>query len=183
MIRATSSCNRRAMSVRDLARLLLRLLGATAFASACACLLASHLIWNWTPSLPLGLYWLSRGPQAPTALSGALIAFPVPADVRDLVRERRYLPPGALLVKRVVATPGDRVCTGGGTLTVNGQSLGAIRTEDTAGRPLPHDEGCGPLPEGSVYVASHYAKSFDSRTFGPVRTSDIRGTVTPLWTF
>ncbi|MGD0680273.1 MAG: S26 family signal peptidase [Polyangiaceae bacterium] len=180
---ATSSRRGRTMSATDLSRLLLRLLGATAFASASACLLGSHLIWNWTPSLPLGLYWLSRGAPPPAALPGALVAFPVPGGVRDLVRQRRYLPPGAMLVKRVVAMPGDRVCAEGTTLTVNGDPLGTILTQDSAGQPLPHDEGCGPLPEGSVYVASHFAKSFDSRTFGPVRTSDIRGTVTPLWTY
>jgi type IV secretory pathway protease TraF len=39
------------------------------------------------------------------------------------------------------------------------------------------------VSEGLVFVASHYATSFDSRTFGPVTLSDIRGTVTPLWTY
>ncbi len=62
----------------------------------------------------------------------------------------------------------DDVCTDGGTLTVNGAPLGAVATEDTRGRPLPHDERCGPLPDGDVFVASHSPTSFDSRTFGPV---------------
>jgi conjugative transfer signal peptidase TraF len=146
-------------------------------------MLAWHLVWNWTPSLPLGLYWLSRGASP---ARGKLVAFPVPGSVQDLVRDRRYLPPGAMLIKAVVATPGDRVCTEGETFRVNDQPLaggGQILTEDTAGRPLPHYEGCGPVPEGWFYVASHYATSFDSRTFGPVSASDIRGTVTPLWTY
>ena len=177
----SSPCRPRlVMSALDLSRLHLRLLGAAALASAFACLLAWHLIWNWTPSLPLGLYWLSRGaPPTP----GALVAFAVPAAVRDLVRDRHYLPSGAMLIKHVVATPGDRVCTDAGTFTINGQALGPILTEDTAGRALPHYEGCGPVPEGLLYVASHHAKSFDSRTFGPVPMADIRGTVTPLWTY
>jgi conjugative transfer signal peptidase TraF len=170
----------RSLTARDLSRLQFRIFGATALASALACLLASRLVWNWTPSLPLGLYWLSRGAKpAP----GALAAFPVPAHVRDLVRERRYLPRGAFLVKPVVAVPGDFVCNGGGTLTVHGQPLGRVPTEDSAGRALPHFEGCGPLADGELFVASHYDKSFDSRTFGPVLTRDIRGTVTPLWTY
>jgi conjugative transfer signal peptidase TraF len=170
----------RAMTARHLSRLYVVLFGATALASALMCLLASHLIWNWTPSLPRGLYWLSRG-AAPSP--GRLVAFPVPADVRDLVALRRYLPPGAMLVKPVVAARGDRVCTEGGALTVNGAPLGTILTQDTAGRPLPHYEGCGALPDGQLFVASHYAKSFDSRTFGPIAAQDIRGTVTPLWTY
>ena len=170
----------RSMTARALSRLQVGIVGATALASALACLLASRLVWNWTPSLPLGLYWLSRGaPASP----GTLAAFPVPAGVRDLVRERRYLPPGAFLVKPVVAAPGDRVCSDGGMLTVNGQPLGRVLTEDSAGRALPHYAGCGPLADGELFVASHYDKSFDSRTFGPVLARDIRGTVTPLWTY
>jgi conjugative transfer signal peptidase TraF len=168
------------MTARHLSRFYLLAFGAAALASALACLLASHLIWNWTPSLPRGLYWLSRG-AVPSP--GRLVAFPVPADVREMVALRRYLPPGAMLVKPVVAASGDRVCTDGGALTVNGAPLGAILTEDTAGRPLPHYEGCGSVPDGQLFVASRYAKSFDSRTFGPIATQDVRGTVTPLWTY
>jgi conjugative transfer signal peptidase TraF len=171
---------RRTMTARALAGLYVRLSVVTAGLSGLACILASHLLWNWTPSLPRGLYWLSRG--SPARL-GALVAFPVPDGVRELVEERRYLPPGALLVKPVVAMDSDRVCTAGGVLTVNGAPLGAVLTQDTAGRPLPHDEGCGRVPDGLVYVASHYAKSFDSRTFGPGPSSEIQGTVTPLWTY
>lgn len=170
----------RTMTARELARLHMTLFGATALATALACLLASRLIVNRTPSLPLGLYWLSHG-GAPAR--GTLVAFPVPADVRDLVRERGYLPPGAFLVKPVVAMPGDRVCTEGRVLTVNREVIGTILLSDSAGRPLPHHEGCGPLPEGRLFVASPYEKSFDSRTFGPIAASDVRGKVTPLWTF
>ena len=170
------------MTVRELERLLVRAALATAFVCALACILGAHLLWNWTPSLPLGLYWLSPGYRRQVRV-GTLVAFPVPAQVRALVTERKYLPPGALLVKPVVAAAADSVCTDGGTLTVNGAPLGAIRTADTRGRPLPRDERCGPLPQGQVFVASHLPTSFDSRTFGPVPLSDLRGTVTPLWTY
>ena len=170
----------RVATARALALWLSALLAAAALLSALACRLASHLLWNWTPSLPLGLYWLS--PDRPIAV-GTLVALPVPRDVQELVRERKYLPPGAVLIKPVVALSGDHVCTDGGTLVVNGSVLGAVPTEDSAKRPLPHANGCGPLSEGQVFLASHYPKSFDSRTFGPVSLDQIRGTVTPLWTY
>ena len=120
------------MPARELSRLHLGLFAATAAAASLACILASHLIWNWTPSLPLGLYWLSRGGAPGRA---ALVAFPVPAHVRALVADRRYLPPRAMLIKPVVAVAGDRVCTERRTFTVNGERLGPIATEDSAGRP------------------------------------------------
>ncbi len=170
----------RSMTVGAVEGLLVRAALATAGVSALACLVGSHLLWNWTPSLPLGLYWVSPDAKADV---GALVAFPVPGSVRALVRERRYLPPGAVLVKPIVAAADDDVCTDGGTLTVNGAPLGAVATEDTRGRPLPHDTRCGPLPGGVVFVASHLPTSFDSRTFGPVPLSELRGTVTPLWTY
>jgi conjugative transfer signal peptidase TraF len=165
---------------RALALRLSASLAVAALLSVLACTVASHLLWNWTPSLPLGLYWLSPG--RPIAV-GTLVAFPVPQRVQELVRERKYLPPRALLIKPIVAFSGDRVCTDGGTLVVNGSVLGRIPTEDTAQRPLPHANGCGPLSEGQVFLASRYPKSFDSRTFGPVSLTQIRGTVTPLWTY
>jgi conjugative transfer signal peptidase TraF len=170
----------RSMTVGELESLLVRTGLATACVSALACLAGSHLLWNWTPSLPLGLYWVSSDAKADV---GALVAFPVPGSVRALVRERRYLPPGALLVKPIVAAADDDVCTDEGTLTVNGTPLGGIATADTRGRPLPRDTRCGPLLAGAVFVASHLPTSFDSRTFGPVPLSELRGTVTPLWTY
>lgn len=170
----------RPMNVLELSRLHLVLLGATALAAALACILASHLIWNATPSMPLGLYWLSPG--APPD-KGLLVAFPIPPSVRALVAARHYLPARALLLKRVVASEGDEVCAQGGVLSIEGAPLGAILTEDSAGRPLPRYDGCGPLPAGLLFVASPHPKSFDSRTFGPIPTAAVRGTVTPLWTF
>jgi conjugative transfer signal peptidase TraF len=180
--RSTRTSRAPSVTVRRIERSLFAAAAATVLASAVACLAGAHLLWNWTPSLPLGLYWVSPASSGRVKV-GALVAFPVPAHVRALVLERRYLPPGALLVKPVVATAADRVCTDGGTLTVNGAPLGAIATEDTQGRPLPSDQRCGPLSEGEVFVASHFATSFDSRTFGPVPLANIRGTVMPLWTY
>jgi conjugative transfer signal peptidase TraF len=168
------------MNTAELAALFVRLLVATAFFSSVACILGAHLIWNWTPSLPRGLYWLSRGARP---VVGHLVAFPVPAPVEWLVHERRYLPPGAMLVKPVVAMAGDRVCTENGVLSVERTTVGRVLTEDSAGRPLPHYDGCGSLEDGQLFVASHYAKSFDSRTFGPIAARDVQGTVTPLWTY
>ena len=169
----------RIRTARELSRSCIRAFGLTALTSALACVFFSHCIWNWTPSLPLGLYWLSPG----VGKRAELVAFPVPDSVRALVAERHYLPCRALLIKPIVAQAGDDVCTDGGTLTVNEEPVGAIAARDSAGRPLPHPDFCGSVPEGLLYVASHHPRSFDSRTFGPIAVRDVRGTVTPIWTY
>ncbi|HXX67204.1 MAG TPA: conjugative transfer signal peptidase TraF [Polyangiaceae bacterium] len=163
----------------DLPRFYARVLGTTILLSVATSLLARHLIVNCTESMPLGLYWLSRGSRP---RSGDLVAFPVPSDVASLVRARRYLPDGALLLKQVVAVPGDRVCTDGDVLSINDVPFGPIAAHDSEGRVLPHPTACGVVRRGQIYVASRDRRSFDSRSFGPVRMSDIRGTVTPVWT-
>src|ERR1019366_5182820 len=112
----TDALEHRAVTAQRIERSLLGAAGATVLASTLACLVGAHLLWNWTPSLPLGLYWVSALPSGGSGRVkvGALVAFPVPGRVRALVLERRYLPPGALLVKPVVAMRPDRVCTDGG---------------------------------------------------------------------
>jgi len=162
------------------ARTVLGLLAACALTTALACIVASHLIWNRTPSLPLGVYVRSPGVRVE---EGVLVALRVPGAVRLLVHERRYLPDGSLLIKPVAAVAGDHVCVHRGMLYINGEPFGAILTRDSEGRELPVYQGCGVLPEGQVFLASHHPRSFDSRSFGPVDVHALQGTVTPLWTY
>ena len=162
------------------ARTVLGLLTVCAFTSALACMLASHLIWNRTASLPLGLYYRSSETRP---YEGGLVALRVPPTVRPLVHERRYLPDGSLIIKPVAAVAGDVVCTRRGILYINGEPFGRILARDSAGRELPAYEGCGALAEGQVFLASHHPASFDSRSFGPVDIHALQGTVTPLWTY
>jgi conjugative transfer signal peptidase TraF len=161
-------------------RVVLLLLGVSGATSALACALASHLLWNRTASLPVGLYWVGR----PTCFErGDLVVFPVPPAVRALVHARGYLPDGYVLLKPVVAVAGDRVCAEGGVAFVGGAPFGPVLATDSEGRALPHDALCGDVPPGRLYVASHHPQSFDSRTFGPIDAATVRGKATPLWTY
>jgi|HubBroStandDraft_1064217.scaffolds.fasta_scaffold01951_11 type IV secretory pathway protease TraF len=80
-------------------------------------------------------------------------------------------------------TAGDRVCTDAGGLTVNGLGLGPIRQTDLAGRPLPQVDICDPIANGQLHAAGADPRSFDSRAFGPIRSIDVQGTVTPPWIY
>jgi conjugative transfer signal peptidase TraF len=148
-------------------------------ACAVAVLAARRFVWNLTPSVPPGLYLRRVG--APITV-GSTVVLPVPPRVRELVRERHYLPPGATLMKHVVALPGDHVCLDGDTYLVNGRALARVRRVDSRGRPLPLYRFCGEVPPGRAFVATAEPLSFDSRYFGPVDLSTL-AVVTPLWTY
>ncbi len=159
---------------------LYKLLALYAVACSIGCIVGSSLVWNATASLPLGLYWKTLGP---TSRRDDLVALRIPGPVQRLVHDRRYLPDDAWLVKPIAAAPGDTACIRDGTLFVNERPFGAVLTEDHKGRPLPHDDFCGVVPAGKVYLASAHPGSFDSRSFGPVSVSDLQSKVVPLWTY
>lgn len=141
-------------------------------------LVASRLTRNYTPSLPLGLYWLRPGP--PVA-RGDIVDLPIPRPAHDLI-VGRYLPSGFHLLKRVVALEGDHVCLSGGRYRVNGEAISTIAGRDSLGRPLPVFRFCGPVPRGMAFVATSTPTSLDSRYFGPVPL-DTLTVARPLWIF
>lgn len=124
---------------------------------------------NESASLPRGLYL--RIPAAP-ALGQVVAVMPPPAA-------RSYLAalgarPDARLLKRVAATPGERVCRKGQAMTWP-RGVRLARSRDRRGRPLPAWTGCRRLAAGEVLVLGDTAASFDSRYFGPVPSSAIQG--------
>ena len=99
---------------------------------------APVLLWNASPSVPIGLYRLTSRPSQTAAL--AVIRLPEP--LRILAETRGYLRKGALLIKPVAAGAGDTVCRHGPLVTVNGRIVARARTLDAVGRPLPAWSGC-----------------------------------------
>ena len=97
---------------------------------------------------------------------------------QDVVALRRG---EVLLVKRVVATAGDRVAIRDGRLVVNGER---VREPWSAPR-LIDSTYFGPVdvPEGSVFVlGDNRSESIDSRDFGPVPVRQLEGrVVASLW--
>jgi conjugative transfer signal peptidase TraF len=154
-----------------------------AFAIAAGAIVASSaagslFLWNLSPSLPRGLYRTERGRAA--AL-GATVAFEPPSAAVALIVERGYLPRGALLLKMVVALPGDHVCIGD-AFRVNGRLIGSVPTGDSSGRTLKPYRFCGSVSPGCAFVATPASHSFDSRYFGPLPLHSLIP-VRPVWTF
>lgn len=169
---------------RDRARRRLALRGV-AVASACLGLLATviapplpRLIWNASGSMPVGLYRVIPG--AAVQLGDIAIAWAPPA-VRGLAANRRYLPAGVPLVKRVAAIGGSRVCWRGTALTIDGRLAARRLVVDRRGRLLPWRDGCETLREGDVLLLAPAGGSFDGRYFGPTVYADLVGKAVRLW--
>jgi conjugative transfer signal peptidase TraF len=147
---------------------------------------------NLTGSLPVGLYAVVATHEAPTR--GALVLVCLSRAVADFARDRGYVPRGGLcpggvmpVGKPVFAVPGDTVTVTAdglfldGTLASNSRPLSA----DRRGRPLAGvRNGRYVVGPAELWVVSQYsASSFDSRYFGPVPLSSVRGRVRVLWTW
>jgi conjugative transfer signal peptidase TraF len=144
------------------------------------------LRYNTSGSLPRGLYRLTDAPPRPFDL---VLVCP-PAAAAALARERGYLRrgrcPGGVrpLGKLLLAGPGDEVEVSAAGLSLAGRRAPASQAlaTDAAGRPLPAiPRGLYPLARGAAWVYAPHPRSFDSRYFGPVSATALRGTLTPLW--
>jgi conjugative transfer signal peptidase TraF len=162
----------------------------TALALAAGAILAARagVGLNLSGSAPRGLYRLVGG--APTR--DALVVACLPPDVAAFGLARGYLGVGTCsggawpVLKRVGAVPGDEVVVERSGMTVNGAPivLQPIADVDHAGWPLPH------LPFGRRRVAQDElwlvglsdSRSWDSRYFGPVPVTGVRGVARPLLT-
>ena len=171
------SCCRISSRVRLRARPLVCAIGAATLMIVAAVLVASRLTRNYTPSLPLGVYWLRPG--LPVA-RGEIVDLAIPRPAHDLI-VGRYLPSGFHLLKRVVALEGDHVCLSNDRYWVNGAAISTIAARDSMGRAVPVFRFCGQVPPGMAFVATAAPSSLDSRYFGPVPTGALT-VARPLWT-
>ncbi|MBI1684275.1 S26 family signal peptidase [Caulobacter hibisci] len=133
---------------------------------------APPLLLNTSASEPVGLYL--HQDQVPRV--GRVIAFRPPPAAWPYVAAAMPARARGGILKTIGAGEGDRVCTRGGRLAVNGRDVAPIASRDSRGRSLPHWEGCRALGAGEYFVVStRIPNSFDSRYYGPVRRQDVIG--------
>jgi conjugative transfer signal peptidase TraF len=163
-----------------LATLLTTLGVAVIVVSTIAAKPAPVYIWNASESVPIGLYRLR--PADRVAVS-QLVAVQSPEPLATFLADRRYLPRGIPLLKRVLALPGQTVCRDQLVVTVDKIEMGAAREHDSRGHPLPIWQGCHVIADDEVFLMNwRSADSLDGRYFGVLPTSSIIGTAEPLWT-
>lgn len=133
-----------------------------------------HVVWNASPSVPLGLYGIiHRRPDM-----GELALVRLPEAIAQLADQHGYLPRSALLIKPVAATAGDHVCRFGAEIFVRGDLLARTVTESA---PLSVWQGCRTLEGGELFLLADHPASFDSRYFGPLHARHVVGTAILLW--
>ncbi len=138
-----------------------------------------RLVWNASPSAPVGLWRIDPG--APIAV-GDMVLAQAPDAARRLAAARGYLPQTVPLVKAVAAAEGDSVCAEGAWMFVGATRVAHRLRHDAQGRPLPWWRGCRRLARGEYLLISPAETAFDSRYFGPVEASAVIGRARPLWT-
>lgn len=142
-----------------------------------------RVIYNPSDSVAVGWYRVDphpRGRAEPHV--GSLVLVPLPADAAVLAAWRRYLPLGTPLLKPVAAVAPQRVCVTGGIVRIDGRPVSVALHADGMGRPLHAWSQCRRLRPGELFLLSTTnPASFDSRYFGPVRTSTVLGIAHPVW--
>ncbi|MDP3736404.1 MAG: S26 family signal peptidase [Hyphomonadaceae bacterium] len=133
------------------------------------------LVWNYTASVPVGLYWIADAQPS----RGAIVAIQPRADLAATLETIRH-PLNRLLLKPLAATSGDRVCRNGEAVTINGAIAAKARLHSSGGSILPVWSGCHTLAGDQIVVISDHPNSFDSRYFGPVNQRQVVGVAHPL---
>ncbi|GAB1715788.1 MAG: peptidase S26 [Nitrobacter sp.] len=143
-------------------------------------LMPVKLIWNASPSAPIGFYAIDFG--GPFEVTD-LVAIDAPEPLATFLDERGYLPKGVPLLKRVLAVSGQTVCRIGHVITVDGVIAGAALERDRIGRDLPDWQGCQRIHTGKIFLMNWQVRdSLDGRYFGLISTDQIIGRAVPLWT-
>lgn len=144
---------------------------------------------NTTASVPLGL-WLER-PASHALSRGDYVAIcPTDTPVFRIARDRDYIEAGwcaggyEVMFKPIAAVAGDVVQVSPDGIEVNGVAIAnsAALTQDSKHQQLAAVRaGTYVVPAGWLWLVSSYNnRSFDSRYFGPLPATQVRGLVSPL---
>lgn len=152
--------------------------GVALVATSATQIVPKRLVWNASPSVPTGLYWIEDG----LPKHGDVVLVELLDPYRTIADQRSYLPKNLPALKRVRALSGDDVCRFGRRISINGVTVSVAQLHDNLGLKLPEWSGCRTLKSNEVFLLTDHPKSFDGRYFGPVDRSAITGIAHPLWT-
>lgn len=141
-------------------------------------ILPKRLIWNASPSVPIGLYWVKYD----TPKLGDIVLVGLTEQFKTLADERGYLPKTVPALKCIRAVSGDAICRLNRKILINGKVVSIAQLNDFRGLKLPDWQGCKTLKPDEVFLLTDHPKSFDGRYFGPIKRGFILGIAVPVWT-
>jgi type IV secretory pathway protease TraF len=131
------------------------------------------LLDNLTPSLTTGLYVRTLDRPEP----GIIVALN-PASINSTLLQtalaRQAKTPW--LLKRIAAGEGAHICVDADHVSINGET---IRTRE--GRPAFEWQSCQILNPDQYFLLGDHPASIDSRDFGPVNATQIKGSYRLVW--
>ena len=139
--------------------------------------LSPRLVWNATPSAPIGLYKIEK--RAPKV--GEFVFIEPDAEVQSLIEERRYLPSNTPLIKRFFADSGAEICRENVRIFVDKTHVADALLVDSNDRKMPIWEGCFWLKSDEVFLLNNHEKSLDGRYFRATQKSQIIGVAVPVF--
>jgi len=161
--------------------LLLTGIGLAALAWPLVHVPVARIVYNPSDSVPRG--WYRIGPTGSLHV-GSIVLAHLPVAAATLAAQRRYLPLGIPLLKRIGARSPQRVCIQNHIVSIDGVAMATALMADSHGRSLPVWQQCRPLFDGELFLLSTTnPASFDSRYFGPIAVTAVIGSAHPLWTW
>ncbi len=165
-------------------------LGVTvvSFSVALELVLSSSGIWiNLTSSLPQGIYKA----KAERPLRNDYVLSCLPESIATTAKKRGYVgygncPAGSAPIgKKMIGMPGDLARIDQNGIMINGTLMQgtAPKRFDGSGNTMPSIRIERNLSADEYILATSSPRSYDSRYFGPLRQSDIKEKIEPLYLF
>jgi conjugative transfer signal peptidase TraF len=153
------------------------LLGVVALIAATGVKPQLRIAYNASDSAPRGWYLVVHPDHFRV---GDYVVARLPEDAAALAATRGYLPRSVPVLKRIAAARGQHVCIRNDVVYIDGAAVTRILDADPSRRPLTAWLHCRLLVGDELFLLNgDVPASFDSRYFGPIDVSFVRGRAIP----
>lgn len=138
-------------------------------------ILPKYIVFNKTPSIPIGIYLLLPYDNEKDSLNvGDIVIFDMPKDIEKFVKEREYTSNDTnTFIKTVGAIEGMSIEVREEKLFIDGKIKGEVAPTDTFNRILPQIENFV-VSKGYFFPLGTHLHSFDGRYYGQIDKKTIR---------
>ena len=130
-------------------------------------ILPKYIVFNKTPSIPIGIYLLLPYDNEKDSLNvGDIVIFDMPKDIEKFVKEREYTSNDTnTFIKTVGAIEGMSIEVREEKLFIDGEIKGEVALTDTLNRELPQINNFI-VSKGHFFPLGTHFHSFDVRYYG-----------------